>query len=257
MSPPLRAPVRPLACLVVDDHPITRDSLVGMLRIDPRVAEVRSAPDAFEALRLAHGTRVDLAFVEAGLPGMDGIELAWVLKRFATPPVLILLGRTRQRTAEASEVGAVDYLPKPVSQGRLDESLRWAINRRYGPAASRPASDPDNAPTGSGGMMAVPIAGGVKLLRLNAIRWVQAKGDYVRLYTSEGEHLVRASIGWLADRLAALGMVRIHRSYLVQPRLIQVVRPESSGGLVVVIDGHQLPVSRRQASALRTHLGLA
>ncbi len=250
---PVAAPPRPLVCLVVDDWPTARNRLVGMLRAHARVAEVFIAPDALHALRLAHGTRVDVAFIEAGMQGMDGIELAWVLKRFAAAPALVLVGGTSGRAADAFDVGAVDYLPKPISEKRLNESLRRAINRGYGGAASVPGAGPN---VGAGATMPVPTARGLTLLQLNAIRWAQAKGDYVRLYTSEGDHLIRASITWLAQRLAPHGMVRIHRSFLVQPRLIQMIRSGESGRLVVVIDGHQLPVSRRQAPALRQHLGL-
>jgi DNA-binding LytR/AlgR family response regulator len=109
---------------------------------------------------------------------------------------------------------------------------------------------------GDTGAMAVPTADGLKLVQVNAIRWAQAKGDYVRLHTGDGNHLIRASISWLADTLAALGMVRIHRSFLVQPRLIQMIRREPSGALAAVIDGHLLPISRRRAEALRLRLGL-
>lgn len=253
-GPAATAP-RPLVCLVVDDQATTRSSLVGLLRTDARVTDVHTAPDALQALRLAYRTGVDLAFIEVGLPGIDGIELAWVLKRFVTPPPgVVFVARTSGRAADAFDVGAVDYLPKPISRHRLDESLRRALTRRYGPSTSVPIDVPISE---AGARMPVPTATGLKLLRLNAIRGAQAKGDYVRLHTSEGEHLLRASITWLAQRLAPQGMIRIHRSFLVQPRLIQMIRSQGSGRLVVVIDGHQLPVSRRQLSALRPHLGLA
>jgi DNA-binding LytR/AlgR family response regulator len=64
---------------------------------------------------------------------------------------------------------------------------------------------------------------------------------------------VRVSLASLADRWAEAGFVRIHRSYLVQLRLIGELRL-SSGGYVVVVGGRELPVSRRHTRELKDRL---
>jgi hypothetical protein len=58
----------------------------------------------------------------------------------------------------------------------------------------------------------------------------------------------------LAERWRAAGLVRIHRSYLVQLRFIDEFRTADLGQLTVVVDGRQLPVSRRFAPTVRGHL---
>ena len=83
------------------------------------------------------------------------------------------------------------------------------------------------------------------------MRWAQARRDYVRLYTADGSHLIRARLSTLADCWRAAGMVRTHRSYLVNSRFVTDLRTDDSGHLTVVVDGHQLPVSRRTAPSLR------
>ena len=99
----------------------------------------------------------------------------------------------------------------------------------------------------------VELAGTTKMVPRSAVQWVEAQGDYARLHTTDGSHLVRVSLASLADRWAEAGFVRIHRSYLVQLRLIGELR-RSSGGYVVVVGGRELPVSRRHTRELKDRL---
>jgi DNA-binding LytR/AlgR family response regulator len=112
------------------------------------------------------------------------------------------------------------------------------------PSARRVEEDPT---------IPVELAGTTRMLPRSAVRWVEAQGDYARLHTADGSHLVRVPLATLAERWADAGFVRIHRSYLVQQRLIDELRLANSG-YVVVIDGTELPVSRRHTRDLKDRL---
>jgi DNA-binding LytR/AlgR family response regulator len=99
----------------------------------------------------------------------------------------------------------------------------------------------------------VELAGTTRMMPRSAVRWVEAQGDYARLHTSSGSHLVRISLATLAERWADAGFVRIHRSYLVALHLIGELRL-TGGGYVVVIDGRELPVARRHTRELKDRL---
>jgi DNA-binding LytR/AlgR family response regulator len=77
--------------------------------------------------------------------------------------------------------------------------------------------------------------------------------DYARLHTVDASHLVRVSLATLAEQWAEAGFVRIHRSFLVQIRLIAELRLTSSG-YVVAVDDSELPVSRRHTRELKDRL---
>src|SRR6266511_2450500 len=121
---PVDARTPALRCLIVDDQPTTLEQLAWMLRVHPSVRWVSTAADATEALRALRHAEVDVAFIEAGLPGMDGMELARVLKRFRAAPALVFVTRHPERAAEAFDLGAVDYVTNPARPNRLAESLR-------------------------------------------------------------------------------------------------------------------------------------
>ena len=244
------ASVAGLRVLAVDDEPPALDELAYLLRADDRVAVVHTAGDATEALRLLRDAEVDAVFLDIRMPGLDGMELARVLGRFAKPPAVVFVTAYEERAVEAFELGVADYVRKPVQPDRLAESLRRVVNSRLVPVHPAVVGRRDRAddPT-----IPVELAGITRLLQRSAVRWVEAQGDYARLHTAEGSHLVRVSLATLAERWADAGFVRIHRSYLVQLRLISELRL-NGGTYVVTIDGRELPVARRHTRDLKDRL---
>lgn len=236
-----------LRVLAVDDEPPALDELAYHLRADPRVTRLHTAGDATEALRVLRDGDVDVVFLDIRMPGLDGMELARVLRRFARPPAIVFVTAYDDGAVDAFDLGATDYVRKPVRSERLAESLRRVVGARMLPTQPAvPAREED--PT-----IPVELAGTTRMLPRSAVRWVEAQGDYVRLHTIDGSHLVRVSLAALAERWADAGFVRIHRSYLVQLRLIAELRLVSSG-YVVVVDSTQLPVSRRHTRELKDKL---
>ncbi len=70
----------------------------------------------------------------------------------------------------------------------------------------------------------VTVGATTRLVRRAEVRWVQANGDYSRLYTAASDHLVRVPLSELAERWAEAGFVRVHRSYLVHRDAVTEVR---------------------------------
>ena len=71
--------------LVVDDERPALDELQFLLEQDARIGEVVACDSATEALRTLHEREVDAVFLDIQMPGLTGLELAQVLKRFQTP----------------------------------------------------------------------------------------------------------------------------------------------------------------------------
>ncbi|WP_018908624.1 LytR/AlgR family response regulator transcription factor [Salinispora arenicola] len=236
-----------LRVLAVDDEPPALDELAYHLRADPRVTRLHTAGNATEALRVLRDGDVDVVFLDIRMPGLDGMELARVLRRFARPPAIVFVTAYDDGAVDAFDLGATDYVRKPVRPERLAESLRRVVGARMLPTQPAvPGREED--PT-----IPVELAGTTRMLPRSAVRWVEAQGDYVRLHTADGSHLVRVSLAALAERWADAGFVRIHRSYLVQLRLIAELRLVNSG-YVVVVDSTELPVSRRHTRELKDKL---
>jgi DNA-binding LytR/AlgR family response regulator len=239
-----------LRLLAVDDEPPALDELAYLLRADARVAQVRTASDAVSALKALEQAPVDGVFLDIRMPGLSGLELAGVLGRFAVPPPVVFVTAHDDAAVEAFSLRAVDYLLKPVREARLAEAVGRVAR------ASRtelPPAEPADPAT-----IAVELGGVTRFLQVSDVRHVEAQGDYARLHTGHGSHLVRVPLTTLEERWAAAGFVRVHRSYLVALGSITELRVEPGGGHSVRVGTGPgavlLPVSRRLARDLKDRL---
>jgi DNA-binding LytR/AlgR family response regulator len=98
--------------------------------------------------------------------------------------------------------------------------------------------------------LAVDLGGVTRFVRRSDVRYASAHGDYVRLHTASDQPLLRLPLGTLEQRWADAGFVRIHRSILVALAHVEEVRL-GPGHPVVVVDGAELPVSRRHLPEVR------
>ncbi len=254
-----------LRVLAVDDEVPALDELGYLLDADERVGSVTLAGDATEALRVLRDGEIDVVFLDIRMPGLDGLELARVLRQFAAPPAVVFVTAHEDRAVDAFDLGAVDYLLKPLRPERLAEALRRVTADRQRaaatagvtplPGAPPPAPPPPADPHREDADEVIPVelAGRTTMLPRSEVRWVEAQGDYARLHTAESSHLVRVPLSVLAERWAEAGFVRIHRSYLVALPLIRELRLTGSG-YVVRIGDRELPVSRRHTRELKDRL---
>jgi DNA-binding LytR/AlgR family response regulator len=182
------------------------------------------------------------------MPGLDGLELARVLSRFAHPPEIVFVTAFEQHAVEAFELQAVDYLLKPVRPERLSDAIR----RLGAPPRSAGASDGEEPEDLD--RIAVETGGRTRIVERDSIRFVEASGDYVRLHTNDGAFLVRMPISALEEAWRDVGFVRVHRRYLIALRHVTELRTRPGGGYDLVVAGQELPVSRRHARELRDRL---
>ncbi|MBX6768001.1 MAG: response regulator transcription factor [Actinomadura rubrobrunea] len=241
-----------LRVLAVDDEVPALEELVYLLREDPRIERVTGACDAAAALRnlsrmLVAGDRLDAVFLDIRMPGLDGLDFTRLLSGFAAPPVVVFVTAHDNCAVAAYELGALDYLLKPVRPERLAEAVRrvdQAVHRapaHGGRAVDRPPEDE---------MVPVELGGRTRLVPRREVTYVEAQGDYVRLHTAEGSYLVRMPLAQLARRWEAAGFIRIHRSTLVASSHITELRFD--GGRAAVQVGEELlPVSRRHTRQVR------
>ncbi len=241
-----------LEVLVVDDEEPALEDLAYLLRQHPRIGSVVTASDATEALRRLRDGSFAAVFLDIRMPGLDGLELARVLSRFARPPEIVFVTAFEQHAVEAFELQAVDYLLKPVRPERLSDAIR-----RLGAPPRRAGGDDGSDHDDGLGRIAVETGGRTRMVERDSIRFVEASGDYVRLHTDDGAFLVRMPISALEDAWRDAGFVRVHRRYLIAIRHVTELRTRPGGGYDLVVAGQELPVSRRHARELRDRLSRA
>jgi len=231
-SPPL------LRVLVIDDERPALDELEYLLRMDSRVGGVLTTDSATEALRILHDLEVDAVFLDIQMPGLTGLELAKVFSRFKAPPPIVFVTAHEEHAVEAFDLRAVDYVLKPVRAERLSEAVRRIVDS----GSSGAQSGDEQIPVERGGV--------TRFVNRSDITHVEAQGDYARLHTVGGSHLIRTPLSTLEEEWGPAGFVRIHRSLLVSLNHIDEVRIQG-GKCSVLIQGTELLVSRRHTRDLR------
>jgi two-component system LytT family response regulator len=242
--------------VIADDEPLARGKLRLLLQSEPDVrliAECSNGPETIEAVR-TH--RPDLLLLDVEMPEAGGFEVLRALQADETPFVIFTTAYD-DYAVRAFEAEALDYLLKPFAEERLHEAIGRA---RQQLALHQNIISPQrlreflaHAPTRTGFLerLVVKSAGRVIFLNVEEIDWIEAAANYVRIHTGKESHLMRESIGRMAERLDSSRFVRVHRSVIVNVSKIRELQACNSGEYILVLrNGKQLPCSRGYRSAL-------
>jgi DNA-binding LytR/AlgR family response regulator len=256
-----------LTILAVDDERPQLEDLARLLRSSTRVRDVECADGGHDALVKASAHRYDAIFLDVRMPGLDGVELGRVLRRFVAPPQLIFVSAYDNAAVDAFELRALDYLLKPVGRRRLEEALA-----RVAPATDTPASErgrddvaslgptrTDRPPAADSEVIAVANlrGGATRLVSRGSILYLQSHGDFVRVVTDEGRYLLRATLAEIVQRWEPFGFVRVHRQYVANLLKAVEVRPQLGGTAELAFaDGQTVPIARRHVAELGRRLGV-
>jgi two-component system response regulator AlgR len=253
----------PLRVLVVDDEPLARLRLRGLVEANPAppARVVGEAADAAQAQALLAATACDLVLLDIAMPGVSGLQLADALRRAppapgqAQPPLVVFVTAHASHALRAFEVDAADYITKPVRRERLQAAL-WRVAQR------RAALAPEAAAAAAAGPVLVVSDRG-RVLRVPQAEVVSLKAEqkYVTLRTRQGQWLLDEPLAELAQRLGD-GFLRVHRNALVARSAVRALERAPVDGttdgdeawVVRLVDGEVLAVSRRQLAAVREAL---
>ncbi len=261
----------PIRTLIVDDEPLARRGLELRLRRHADIEIVGEAGNGREAFRAVSELRPALMFLDVQMPGVDGFELLRALPA-SMLPLTVFVTAYDQYALAAFAASALDYLLKPVDDARLDQ----ALERARAQLASRAASDHcerllqllaavSNAPNLrledalAGAPTPSPpakltIKDGTRRIRVDfdAIRWIDAAGDYMCVHTNDATHILRGTMHELEQRLDPRRFQRVHRSTIVNLARVKELQPHQNGEYFLVLDsGHELKLSRTYKDKLR------
>lgn len=249
-----------LVVLAVDDERTQLEDLARLLRASPSVDEVECAFSGREALAAVTRRSFDAIFIDVRMPELDGLELARVLRRFATPPQVVFVSAHDGAAVDAFELHALDYLRKPVARRRLEEAVQRVVAAiDAAPTAGPPTATRAGATVADDETIAVASlhGGSTRLLSRSSIEYVQSYGDFVRIVTADGRYLLRTTLTEIERGWEPFGFVRVHRQYVANLRCATELRPLIGGTAELSFaDGHTIPVARRQTAELRRRLSV-
>ncbi len=239
-----------LRIALADDESTARRRLTRLLTAVPGVEIVGAHDSAQGVLDQLMDEAVDVLVLDVQMPGLSGIEAHAMLGSDA--PYVIFATAHPQHAIEAFELGAVDYVLKPIEASRLGKAIERARAhvQRGAPVSSEP--DPyDRVP--------VVTREGIVLLDPPAISHAVFDGALVTVHTTGGDaHLTDATLADLHGRLPGGRFDRVHRRVLLNMHEVSMLRPTPSGGFVALTRaGAEVPISRQSARRMRKALGLS
>lgn len=242
--------------LVADDETSARKRLQQFLATQPGVAVAGEACNGLEACEQIARLRPDLVFLDVEMPELNGLE---VVRRIGSEhmPATIFATAYDHYALDAFDANAMDYLLKPFDQARFDAAMakarRWLaggqgqFRRQLDSvmAALEPARETQDRILVKSGEVQ-------HLVKAADIMYISAEGNYVRLHTAAGEHLMRERMAGMLERLDGALFRRIHRSHIVNLDYVKKLLPWFGGdSLVMMADGCRLTLSRSHRDALR------
>ncbi len=240
-----------LRIALADDESTARRRMNRLLEAMPGVEVVGCHEDAQGVLDQLQDEAIDVLVLDVQMPGLSGLEAHALLGPDA--PYVIFATAHPQHAIEAFELGAVDYVLKPIEASRLGKAIDRARSHVHrGTGRAEAVDDPyDRVP--------VVTREGIVLLDPPAISHAIFDGTLVTVHTTGGDaHLTDATLADLHARLPETTFDRVHRRVLLNMREVSVLRPTPSGGFVAVTTaGAEVPISRQSARRMRKALGLS
>lgn len=244
-----------MKALIVDDEPIARRVLREELELFPEVQVIGEASDGKDALRKIADLKPEVVFLDLQMPLMSGFE---VVRNLSGPalPVIVIVTAFDQRAIEAFEVGAIDYLLKPVSEARFRTAVERAQTLLDNPTeiaagVDKIATVP--SPVAHRGKKVVGRSGEEYcLLDLDEVLAFQADRELVWIVTAKHRLLAMQSLRSVEERLAEPQFQRVHRNAIVNVNHIRKLTALSSQRwLITLSNSLKIAVSKRQAHSIR------
>jgi two-component system, LytTR family, response regulator len=244
--------------VIADDQPTARERLVSLLAAESGVELAAAAASGPEAVECILQQSPDLVFLDLQMPGMDGFKVIEAVGIERMPPTVFVTAHD-EYAVRAFEVQAIDYLLKPFGRHRFQSALararRHLERERQGKMAGRLAELLQSGRSQPGERLLVKTGGRVCFVDVESIDWVEAEGNYVRLYVGDQVHLMRETMTALIEKIGAHRFSRIHRSRIVNIHRVKELLIAGGGDYQVVLwDGTKLGLSRLYRDALQDQL---
>ena len=217
---------------IVEDEAEIREQLMGYVQ-----RYTRQYGTAFEVKTFADGLEIledyrpvyDLILLDIEMKHLDGMETARRIRELDPEVMLVFITNMAQYAIKGYEVGALNYVLKPVPYFAFSQQLQKAVNQ-----LARRARH----------YLAVPVDGGMRRLDTAAIYYMESDGHKVCFYTEDGDFTAPGALKSFEEKLAGRPFARCNSGYLVNLAQVRGVQQSE-----VRVGPHTLQISRPRRKA--------
>ncbi|MES2807716.1 MAG: LytTR family DNA-binding domain-containing protein [Bacteroidota bacterium] len=221
--------------IIVDDEPYAIEIIENYLQSFQDVEIVAKCANGIDAFRVLQQKKVDLAFLDVKMPGLNGTDLVKTLKN---PPKIIFTTASNDYAVEGFELNAVDYLVKPIP---FDRFLKAMDKVYYFFGLSNQATTITNHTPVKDNTDFMYLKVDRKMVKVDVaeVLWIESYGDYVKVALPDKVLVSKQKISILEELLPDDAFLRVHRSFMVN-----VAKIDSYNSISVEIAGKEIPVGR-------------
>jgi two-component system LytT family response regulator len=247
-----------LRAVVVDDEELPRQRIQDLVADHEALELVGTAGDGASALDVIVATNPDVVFLDIQMPELTGFEVVAALDKNLDPAIVFVTAYDAY-AIQAFEIGAFDYLLKPVTSERFNAAVARVRDRTARGSQMQMVRELADRAARERGQIARLVArrsGKHYLVPIADVEWLESEGNYVRLHTTTGTHLVRRTMKNLETQLDPRKFVRLHRSTIVAIDRIASLQAGDHGEYIVVMkSGARFTSSRNYGQRVRALLG--
>jgi two-component system LytT family response regulator len=266
-----------LRVLIVDDEPLGRQRVAGLLRKERGVEIVGMIGDGVSAVEAIRSLAPDLVFLDVQMPGMSGLQVVRTIGPAKMPTTVFVTAYDKHALA-AFDLAAIDYLVKPFDDERFEESFQRARRMArleedshlrdrllavlQGTSEQAPTlKTPTRAAADSRAryLERIPVEsrGKVRFIPVSDIDYILASGPYAELVVGDRKHLIREAMQNLENQLDPARFFRVHRSAIVQLDRVDALLKAPGGDCDVQLrNGVKIKIARSRREELEKRLAM-
>ncbi|TXE09111.1 response regulator transcription factor [Gelidibacter salicanalis] len=219
-----------IQCLIIDDEPLAINVIKNYLQKIEDIELVNSFNNAIDGLNFLKHHKVDVIFLDIGMPILDGLSF---IKSLKEPPLIIITTAYTDYAVETYALDVLDYLVKPIEFPRFMNALNKVYRR-----LNIKQAPTDLGPTRPFVFIKIDKKK-MKKVFLDEILVIESQKDYLKITTTNGRFMIHSTLADFTDVLPASDFIRIHRSYTISISKIDAVEGNS-----IEIDGMRYGIGR-------------
>ncbi|MCA6437364.1 MAG: response regulator transcription factor [Bacteroidetes bacterium] len=242
--------------IVIDDEQHARTVLGALLEKSfPEVTIVGEGDSLPKAIELIHSKNPDIVFLDIEMPNYSGLQINDFIKEGREFDIVFITAYD-QYAINAIKMAAFDYLLKPIDANELKETIsRFKQKKEKNLSNSvhqRLTALNENLTASQPKKLIIQTHQGVHYFEMENILYIEASGMYTIVHSKTGQFVASKPIKEFESLLNEY-FFRAHRSYVVNCNYV-VKYSNKDGGLVTLVDGTSIPISRTKKNDLLVFL---
>ncbi len=215
-----------ISCIAIDDEPPALKVIESFCKQDSLIELRKTFTSPTEAIHYLDNYPVDLLFLDINMPSISGIEL---LKKLKQPAMVIFTTAHGEFAVEGFNLNAIDFLLKPFSFERFNQSVKKAYDFYNFTQQNTPVAEQ---------FIYIRADYSLNKIKIEDIELIEGLDDYLKIHIKNGKNIVaRITMKGILEKLPNSKFKRVHRSFIVPLEKIKSVRKK-----VIQLDQIEVPI---------------